>query len=76
MITGVLAKFEPLADSSITVTLKVTSEQIQEIVNLYMRKEPVVVLPAQTELTADKTGILKDILTNLEAIHARVEKEL
>ena len=76
MITAILSKFEPLADGSITVTLKATSEQIQEIVNLYMKKEPVVILPVQTEMSADKTGLLKDILAHLEVIKTKLEKEL
>lgn len=73
MITGTLSKFES-TNEGLTVIIKADISQLQAVVNLF--RQEVTILPSQTEISADKASLLKDILSALDAIRVRVEKEL
>jgi len=73
MIHGILAKYES-TEQGFTVTIKCDHDQGQGILNLH--KKDIVVQEQQTEIPVDRTQLFKDILTGLNAIQARLEKEM
>lgn len=73
VIHGILAKYES-TEQGFTITVKADHEQAQAI--LPMHKKEIIIQPVQTEIPADKSALLTDILASLNVIRDRVEKEL
>ena len=78
--TGKVCKFEPVQDGSLTVMLKVTGDQLREVVDQFMKcrdsGDIVRVDSEQLCLPGDKIALLQDILFAAVAIKNRIEKEL
>jgi len=74
---GILEKFEP-TKQGLTVTVKVSDDQIQNIVNLF-RHNVDIVPSGNPEQELDRTKLLNDILLELRRIRAdglRLENQI
>lgn len=77
---GIVKKFEPLADSTVTVMLSVSGDQIQAVVDawkasqngerFYVEREQLS-LPGVAD---NKIGLLKEISSSMKALEKQVEK--
>lgn len=77
--TGKVIKFEPLADNSLTVMLKVSGDQLQSVVDQFIKcrdGDEIKVDSIQFTIPEDRTSLLKDILFGVNAVKSRIEKEL
>ena len=75
MITGILKKFEP-TEEGITIIVKVSHDQIQEVCDVYKSKQEIMMQAVQPDLQPEKAAVLADIRNSLEIIKRKVEKEL
>ena len=74
---GILEKFEP-TKQGLTITVKVSDDQIQNIVNLF-RQGVDIVPTGQPEPESDEVKLFNDILIELRRIRAdgiRLEKQI
>ncbi len=77
MIKGKLVKFQPLKTGGVSIMIDSAKEYLHEMVDL--QDAEVIIQPMQIDLEetqTDKKELLAKILSQLEEIRQRVEKEL